>query len=580
MSHLWLFLRRALPHWRWMLLGWLVSLIATLAGIGLLATAGWLITASALAGLAGAGVMFNFFTPGALVRAFSGLRIVGRYGERVITHEATFRLIAGLRVWLFSKAIPLAPAQLGLLRGGDLLSRLTADIDALDALYLRILVPVSVFTLVLLGAGLWLGYAMAPVAGLVVAGGLLIAGLALPWAMAVAGWRVGRHLPVLGADVRTLAVDGVQGMADLLAFGGETRHLAQMAQHSQALIHAQQRMTTLAGLGGAGLGLIANLTMWVAVLVGVGLLRAGAIAGPDLVLLTFMALAVFEAAAPLPMAAQLLGRVTAAAQRLGRLAETRPDIVDAARPGPLPVGNRLDFNAVRFGYTPGRVGRPVLDGVDLHLAPGRRVAVIGPSGAGKSTLLALALRFWDVQGGQITLDGMDIRHLPQEAVRSRMALVDQQPHLFAGTIAENLLLARPNATDSQLWQALQTARLDEFVATLPDGLQTYVGEGALCLSGGQARRLAVARAVLKDAPILLLDEPATGLDPDTEAQMMAALDYAMRGRAVLMITHRLTGLEQWDEILVLKGGKVVEQGSHPMLMSLGGHYARLKRATL
>jgi ATP-binding cassette, subfamily C, bacterial CydC len=574
MKHLFAILRLSSPHWGRMALGALLALAATLAGISLIAIAGWLLTASALAGIAGAGVLFNFFSPAALVRASAAARIVGRYGERVITHEATFRLIARLRVWLFRRLIPLAPGELGRLRGGDLLSRMTADIDALDALYLRLLVPSAVFLVIVLGAGLGFGIALAPTLGLVVAGGLLVAGIGVPGAVTRLGWRFSRPQAELGAALRVAAVDGIQGLADLLAFGAEARHQQVFADAGAKLVAMQQRSALTAALGGAGIGLVGNLTCWAALLTGIGLHQQGIVSGPELALVTFATLALFEAAAPLPAAAQTLGRLLGAARRINTLASTKAKARDPATPMRLPADSTLRFEHVRFTYAD--EGTPVIEGLDLELKPGCRIALIGPSGAGKSTVLALALRFWDPQIGRVTLGGVDVRDVLQDALRGKMALVDQQSHLFNGSIAENLLLANPGATDLAMWRALTAAGLDSFVRELPDGLRTEIGEQAIRLSGGQARRLAVARAVLKDAPILLLDEPATGLDPTTEAQMMAELDAVMVGRAVLMVTHRLQGLENWDEIIVMREGRIVERGTHAALLAAGGYYARLK----
>ncbi len=560
----------------WLAAGFLLSL-ATLAGsVGLLALSGWFITATAIAGAAaGAALTFDFFSPGASIRGFAILRTAARYGERVVTHEATFRLLADLRLWLFSKAIPLAPARLGGFRAGDLLSRLTADIDALDGLYLRVLAPTGIFAVATL-IGCLLMALVSPVIALVAFIGLIACGIVLPPLFAMAGRKPGERMTRTMASLRESAVEGVQGVAELAAYGAANRQRAELAAASDTLARQQQRMAHLTGLGAALTGLAGNLALWAALFIGAAAVSAGTLAPAMLALLAFGLMALFEAAAPMPLAFQMLGKMRSAARRLTALANLTPATSAPAKPLPLPAGNRLVFSGVSFTHT--GAARPALDSIDLVLEPGQRLALIGPSGAGKSTLGDLALRFRDPDAGAVTLGGTDLRQLDPDAVLTRFAVVSQRTQLFAATLRENLALARPDASDDELWQALADAQLEEWVRALPQGLDTVLGEGESGLSGGQARRLAVARALLKNAPILILDEPTTGLDADTEARLSAALDRLMAGRSVLHITHQLARLETMDEIVVLKDGHIAERGCHAELMAAGGHYARLKAA--
>jgi ATP-binding cassette subfamily C protein CydC len=561
-------IRLLTPYWKWMALGILLSFATLLANVGLMAMSGWFIAAMAIAGLAG--VSMNYFTPAATIRTFAILRTVGRYGERLVTHEATFRVLAQLRVWFYTRLEPLAPARLQQYRSGDLLSRIRNDIDTLDNLYLRILVPVAVALLGLAGAGLFLSL-YHPLLALINLAFLLLAGVGVPLLVQRLGRRPGRALVKNTAALHATAVDGLQGLGELLVYDAAERQGEQLYSHSRALTNAQQRMSRLSGLSQAALGLSANLTVWLVALVAIPMVGSGALERPELAMLALFALASFEIVTPLPLAFQMLGQTLSAARRVFEIVDAEPQVSDPDAPSPQPDAFGLAIEGVSFRYAAADL--PALAGIDLALPPGRRVAVVGATGSGKSTLLNLLLRFWDPQTGRLTLGGHDLRDYHGEDLRRHIAVVSQGTHLFTTTLRENLRVADPQASEEQLLAALATAQLDEFVASQPDGLDTWVGEAGLKLSGGQARRVAIARALLKDAPILLLDEPTEGLDPATERELMQALDRLMAGRTVLLITHRLVGLGTMDEILVLDHGRIAERGSHHELLTAGGIYA-------
>jgi len=562
--------RLFLPYWKWLVLGILASLATLIANVGLLALSGWFITAMALAGAAG--VSMNYFTPAAAIRAFAIVRTVGRYGERLITHEATFRLLARLRVWFYEHLEPLAPARLQQYRAGDLLSRIQADIDTLDHFYVRVLVPLAVGL-----AGIALGYLFlsrySVKIALIALAFLLLAGVALPLALRRLGAAPGRRMVESSAELRAALVDGLQGMGELTVFGGAERHARHIERLSLELIAQQKRMSRLTGLGQGALGLCANLALWLAVVAAIPLLQAGTLARPDLPMLALFVLASFEAVMPLPQAFQMLGQTIAAARRLLEVVDARPQVREPAGPSPVPRDFGLQIRDLRFRYA--ATGPWALDGIDLDLAAGRRVAVVGASGSGKTSIANVLLRFWEYQEGTIRLGGHDLREYRSDDIRRLVAVVAQDAHLFNATIRDNLLLANPGADDAALIRACQAAQLHDFIAAQPEGYDSYVGEAGMKLSGGQARRLAIARALLKDAPILILDEPTEGLDAATEQALLQSLDRLMAGRTVLLVSHRPAALDTVDEVLVLDRGRIVERGAPRVLAAQGRHYRAL-----
>jgi ATP-binding cassette subfamily C protein CydC len=566
LSRLWTLFQ---PYRGWVLGGFLVALLTLVANVALMAVSGWFITAMAVAGASG--VAMNYFTPAALIRGSAIGRTAGRYLERLINHEATLRQLAGLRVWFYQHLEPLAPARLQQYHSADLLSRIRADIDALDNLYIRVLVPVLVAATA--GLGFFLFTALYDLTlALLLLTMLLIAGVLLPWAARRLGTGPGRRMVAAESELRQLAIDGTQGLSELLVYGAADAHARRLDAASRALIADQDRMSRIAGIGQGAVGLSANLTLWGMLWLGIPLVADGSLAPPQLAMLALFALAAFESVAPLPLAFQQLEATLTAARRLFAIVDAEPAVVDPPGPSPRTRDNGIEIRNLRFSY-PG-ADRPALDGLDLDLAEGRRVAIVGATGSGKSTLLNLLLGFWRQDAGTIRLGGEPLSAFRGDDLRARIALVSQHTHLFDASIRENLLLAAPDAPQGRLEQACETAQIHDFIAALPEGYDTWVGETGVRVSGGQARRIAIARALLRDAPILLLDEPTEGLDAATERALMDAVRVLMRGRSTLLITHRPVALADMDEILVMQRGRIIERGTHRELLT-AEHYPQL-----
>lgn len=580
----WADLRRLLvlylPYRKWMFWGALAAFATVLANVALMATSGWFIAQMALVGLAGAAM--NYFTPAAFIRAMAIARTGGRYLERLITHEATFRVLQELRVWFYQRLEPLAPARLAELRSADLSSRILSDIDALNHLYLRVLVPVGVAV----AAGAVIVAVQALYSGRVALASLLfllLAGIAVPALAFRMGQPAGRRLVDLRAALRSAAVDGLQGLGELRVYGGTERQAERIAALTDNMIVAQRRLSDASGWSQGLLGLLANLAMWTALLLAVPLVASGGITPAQLPMLALFVLAGFEAVLPLPLALQMLGETLAAARRVFAVIDARPQVDEPPDlPEPRWTTPEIAIAGLRLRY-PGRddtVHPWAIDGLDLHLRPGERVALVGPSGAGKSTVVQVLLRFWDYQHGSVRVGGHDLRDWPGDALRRHVAVVSQDTYLFNTTIRDNLLLARPDASDADLVAACRAAQLHDFVASLPDGYDTWVGEAGMRLSGGQARRVAIARALLRNAPVLILDEPTEGLDARTERELLHDIGRLMEGRTVLLITHRLAALPAAvDRVVVMESGRAVEAGTpDDLLRREGGAFRALSQA--
>ncbi len=532
-------------HAGWLLAGLAVSLLTVAAGVGLATAAGGMalrpLTGNAVGVLAAL-----LFLPG-VVRGLGVARVVLRYGERMLTHAATFRVLAALRVWMFHGLAVRSAGGLGFMRSGDALGRLVGDVEALDGLYLRIVVPGIAAVLLLPVLVGFLALAHGGTA-LLVGGLFLLSAVVLPWVAARSTLDAGGQLAVASAGLRSAALDALDGNREIRAYGAEGRMLAVVQAREAALFQAQRQVGRRASWAQAAAFVCSQVAL-LAVLLSPGVAHGVVVAG------LFMTLAAFEVVGGMPRAGVLAGYAAGAAARITEAATGPPGSADPADPAPLPSGTSLRFEDVGFRWRPDRPA--VLDGLTLDIPAGSRVAILGPSGSGKSTLAALALKVVTPQSGRVLLDGVDLARLRASGVRSRVAWLSQDTHLFSDTIRANLALARDDATDADLWAALDRAGIADVVRGFPDGLDSWIGEGGLQVSGGQGRRLALARALLSQAPVLILDEPATGLDAATERGFLVTLNDVAAGRTVILIVHRLTGVERLDRIFRLSAGRAV-----------------------
>ncbi|MEU8826173.1 thiol reductant ABC exporter subunit CydD [Streptomyces sp. NPDC048636] len=548
----------------------LLGSLALASAVGLMAVSGWLISRAAQQ----PPVLYLMVAVTA-TRTFGIARAVFRYAERLVSHDAVLRVLADLRVAVYRRLERLAPAGLGRVRRGDLLSRLVADVDAVQDYFLRWLLPVATAVTVAAASVGFTAWVL-PEAGAALAAGLLVAGAGVPLLSGAVARRSERRLAPARGALSAETVDLLAGTAELTVAGALPRRLDEVRRTDGALTRIARRGAAATGVGAGLSALACGLTVAGAAWAGVAAVADGRIHGVWLAAVVLTPLAAFEAVAGLPLAVRHRQRTRRAAERIYEVMDAPPPVREPDE-GAREEAPDAPFPLVLRGVTARHPGRPTpaLDGFDLELAPGRRIAVVGPSGAGKTTLAQVLLRFLDTEGGTYTLAGRDARALDGDAVRRLVGLCAQDAHVFDSSLRENLRLARPGADDDELRAALAVARLLEWVDGLPDGLDTMAGELGARLSGGQRQRLALARALLADFPVLVLDEPAEHLDLPTADALTADLLSATRGRTTVLITHRLTGLEAVDEVIVLDGGRAVQRGAPQELAAADGPFRRL-----
>lgn len=541
-------MRYILPLWRGIGLSVLLGLLTVASSVGLMATSAWMISMSALQpSIAALGVSV------VAVRFFGIARGVFRYLERLVSHDTTFRLLAEWRVRFYKAIEPLAPARLMDARSGDLLGRVVSDIDALQEVYLRAIAPplvallTAIFVLALFGA-------FDPFVALVMLGFMILGGVGLPLLAWWAGQHPGRKLVAIRAELHASLVDEIQGMGDRLVYGQASqmsdllsagRSTLRNSAPKSDIFAAQERRIAVVDAVQTALNVLVVNGAALAVLV----VAIGRVNGIYLATLALATVTAFEAFSPLAQAATNLGTGLAAAQRLFDIVDMPPAVVEQQAVSPVPQDYRIQFESVTFRYMP--QSAPVLHELSFDVQTGQRVAIVGSSGAGKSTIANLLLRFWDYESGSIRLGGHDLRDYTSTDLRRMIGVMSQRTYLFNTTVMENIRLARADASDEDVLRAAKLAQVHDFIAALPDGYATRVGEDGARLSGGERQRIALARVLLKDAPIVILDEPTANLDAVTEQSVWRSILETTAGCTLLVMTHRLPAGERWDQMVRL-----------------------------
>ncbi|WP_455851967.1 heme ABC transporter ATP-binding protein/permease CydC [Pantoea endophytica] len=576
MNNLLPFLRLFSRHpWR-LGLGIILAIITLLASIGLLTLSGWFLAASSLAGVAGL-YTFNYMLPAAGVRGAAITRTAARYFERLVSHDATFRVLQHLRVFTFSKLIALSPEQLARFRQGELLNRFVSDVDTLDHLYLRVISPLIGAAVVIVVVTCGLALLDVPLA-LLLGGIMLLTLLLMPPLFWRLGTSAGHQIAQHQASWRMQLTHWITGLSELKIYGAAQRWRDQLDSEEHQWQQAQRRQHRLQALAQSLLLVISGATVTLLLWISANGVGGNSSPGAFIALFVFCGLAAFEALAPVAGAFLPLSQVTSAAKRVQEIIEQPAVIRFPKAKISSPSGISLKMENVSFSYPQ----RPeaVLQHFSLSLNAGEHLALLGPTGCGKSSLLALITRGWEAQQGSISLNDSDLAAWDEASLRSRISVVTQRVHLFSQTLRDNLLLAKPDASDEQLVDALNKVGLAHLVEH-NEGLNAWMGDGGRPLSGGELRRLAIARALLHDGDLWLLDEPTEGLDASTEQQILTLLQHVTRGKTLIMVTHRLSGLDAMDRICVMDQGQIIESGLHAELISKAGRYWRFhQRFTL
>ena len=568
---LWRALRLASPVRGRLLLAGAAAIATVACAVALAGVAAWLLGTAA-----GQPPVLTLSVAVVAVRGLGLARGLSRYVERLAGHDAALRVLATTRADVWAALEPLVPGGLPGDGRGDLLERLVGDVDALQDLYLRALAPVAV-ALGLGAAAVTASTLLLPEAGLVLAGALVVAALGLPVVVLLLDRRAARGRGPARARLTQVVVETLEGAADLEALEASSASLARVVTADVELRRGDRSGAVAAGAGEALQLLVNGLLVVGVLLVGVPAVAAGEIDGVALAVLVLLTWACGEVTAGLPDAARAVVAARTAATRLFEVLDAVPPVQDPAEPCPVPAGPLgVQVRGLSVLLPGGR--RPALDEVDLDLPAGHRIAVVGPSGAGKSTLVDVLLRLREPTGGRVLLGGTDVRELGQDEVRRAVSGCRQEPWLFATTLHDNLLLARPAASEGELRRAARAAGLSDWVDGLPDGWQTRTGEAGAMVSGGQAQRLALARGLLHDPRVLVLDEPTAGLELELADRVLADVLEATTGRTVLLVTHRMACLDAVDEVVVLDRGRVVQRGTAQELRRAPGLFRELERA--
>lgn len=539
------------PHWPWVLCGVLLAVISILANIALLAFSGWFLAAMAFAGIAAAQI--NYFTPAAIIRFLALVRAASRYAERLVTHNATFKLLADLRVNVFSMLEGVIPHSLKNLRSAELLNRVQSDVETLDHLYLGVLLP-TLTALICAPILIWAMAIFEPTGALLLSLGLLTVGVALPFWVHKSSRQSGEGERVLNQALRNAMIDSLDGYKELKLFGGLAKQHEYINQLNQNYCQHQRQQRFIACYSTAIVSAVVNVCVLLTLMIVIPQVNLGTRIGTELPMLCLLMLASFECVQGLPLAFAQFERCLRSARNIIALSPQSELSVDVAKevtatPSPqhtIPALGSIEFDRVNFAYpsTSNETNKTILSDINFKIAAGETLAIYGPSGAGKSTLSHLINKFWSPDSGKVKINEQCVSTWLSTDLRDQVSTLSQHSYLFMGTIRDNLLMAKPTATDDDIATAIALAGLSEYIAALPNGLDTWIGETGQALSGGEARRLSLAQVLLRDSPVLILDEPTEGLDNVTKQAINQRLQTLLeqqtregKGKAVLLITH-------------------------------------------
>lgn len=540
-------------HWGRLLLGVILAITSLSASIGLLSLSGWFLAASFLAGSA---LVFNFFYPSSGVRGLAIGRTVSRYFERLVTHDATFRVLANLRVTIFKKLIPLSPSGLKRYRNSELLNRLVADVDTLDTLYLNLVTPFVSALMVIAFMAIGLSFVSGLLA--VIICGTLLALLAIfPTVFYHLGRKLGQNTVQSRAQYRAQFIEWIQLHAEFLLFGLVPEMTSKLQKTEEQWLEQQSKESHLTGLSNALLVFSNGILLCVVIYLISSAIYAPTADYPQalIALVIFCVMASTEILMPIGVAFLHLGQVIAAAERLNEITEQPAQVsFNGSATWQEVVLNQplIEFDSVSFGYP--MQSEMATKSVSLCINAGEKIAIVGKTGSGKSTLFQLLNRNYAPTSGRILLNHCEIADYPEAVLRQHLVTLSQRVHIFNASLKQNLLMGNPNASDAQLLEVLETVGL---AYLSEEGLSFWLGEGGRPLSGGEQRRLGLARVLLSQADVILLDEPTEGLDRETEQLILRLILSHCANKTLLMITHRLKGLSEFDRIYQIDNGQLL-----------------------
>ena len=549
------------PYKWWMLLASLIGFLTIGSSIGLLMTSAYIIAKAALhphIGELSVGIVG--------VRFFGISRGILRYAERLFSHEVTFTLLAKFRVWFFKSIEPLFPSKTGRFTSGDLLTRVVSDVENFEHIFIRVISPPFIAIVVGIVVTIIFGFFhFTLIIPFLIP--YLLAGIGVPFLTYKLSAKYGEDIIMLRSRLTELSIDGIEGKNELISFGKVDKHSNEFNDVNQKLIDIQRKMKLISGMNESLIGFVMNIAVIAIFIVSVPLFQSGLLSGTSISVLALGTMAAFEAVLPIPLALQYLNSSLKAGDRLFQIIDQVAD--KKGTTNHKLDGENVELKNIVFGY---KENEEVLKEISFKIEAREKIAIIGGSGAGKSSVINLLLNFWETNSGTLSIDNINYKEISEEEIREQYSTIPQKVFLFSDTLKGNLLIAKPEATDEELWDALQKAELKEFVESLPNKLNTWIGNQGKQLSGGERKRVAIARAILKNSNIYICDEITADLDSITEKKIIDTVHRITTGKSLVFITHRLVNMEIYDSIYLVEKGKIISSGTHSELLKKSRRY--------